>query len=170
MKNKKLLESIPLIYKNATCPARNGGKAIEAAQTAVDIIRSNCDASFSHEIDAFEGTLCIWWKHEVAWRDITLPCRTLLEMHGITPKNPRFDHSIMSVAVNMYYEIPMFERNEKENEPAYENPIRQDFAKQIETFIKRFKFLSEEANGLVFTPLRNHLCNQVKNTHRRIVT
>jgi hypothetical protein len=159
MKNRKLLQSIPLIYKNAVCPS---DLAAGAAQTAMDVIRSNCDAAFSHEIDSYEGTLCIWWKHCLAWGDITLPCRMLLEAtRGIKPK-PTFDHSIRSVSVNMRYDIPMFERNEKDNEPADGNLIRQDFAEQVENFIKRFQFINNEANGLVFDPVKNRLLQVIK--------
>lgn len=161
MKNQKLLRSIPLLYKNAVCPSAYD-HAGAAAQVAMDVIRLNCDTFFHHEIDSHEGTLCLWWEHKAAWRDITLPCRMLLEStRGIKPTKPTFDHSIRYVSVNMRYDIPMFERNEKDNDPADGNPIREDFAEQVATFIKRFEFINKEANGLVFDPLKKHLCTIV---------
>ena len=62
----------------------------------------------------------------------------------------------------MRYDIPMFERNEKDNEPADGNLIRQDFAEQVENFIKRFQFINNEANGLVFDPVKNRLLQVIK--------
>jgi hypothetical protein len=150
LKKNSLLKSIPLLYKGAVCPQRVDALK-EAEATAMEFLRANCDATLSHEIDPYEGCLSIRWKHEVAWPDITLPARRLADIHN---------HSIRSVTANLRYDIPMFER-EDGYEPAFGNPLRKDFTDQLIYFVQQFKILSKESIDLVFTPISNHLCNQI---------